>query len=111
MAYELELAGLVRLLEASGIAALRSERGPDAPFILCGGPLTGAAMNPARAFGPQLVANFWESYAWIYYAGPAVGAVVAALLYELLFLRDPVRPVGPKETGVLEPRPGDLAES
>ena len=58
--------------------------------VLCGGPLTGAAMNPARAFGPELVANFWKSYTWIYYAGPAVGAVVAALLYELLFLREPV---------------------
>ena len=79
--------------------------------ILCGGPLTGAAMNPARAFGPELVANFWRSYTWIYYVGPAVGAVVAALLYELLFLREPLEPVGPKRTGVQEPRPGDLAES
>ena len=79
--------------------------------ILCGWPLTGAAMNPARAFGPELVANFWGSYTWIYYVGPAVGAVVAALLYELLFLRDPVEPVGPKSTGVQEPRPGDLAQS
>jgi MIP family channel proteins len=66
--------------------------------ILCGGPLTGAAMNPARAFGPELVANFWQSYTWIYYAGPAVGAVVAALLYELLFLREPVDPVGVPES-------------
>ena len=57
--------------------------------ILCGGPLTGAAMNPARAFGPELVANVWQSYTWIYYVGPALGAVVAALLYELLFLREP----------------------
>ena len=80
--------------------------------VLCGGPLTGAAMNPARAFGPELVANFGESYTWIYYAGPVVGAVVAALLYELLFLREPLlEPVGRKETGVQEPRPGDLAQS
>ena len=79
--------------------------------ILCGGPLTGAAMNPARAFGPELVANFWQSYTWIYYVGPPLGAVVAALLYELLFLREPLEPVGPKRTGVQEPRPGDLAES
>jgi hypothetical protein len=38
--------------------------------------------------------------------------VVAALLYEYLYLR-PVspEPVGPAETGVLEPRPGDTAAS
>ena len=55
--------------------------------VLAGGPLTGGAMNPARAFGPELVYRVWESYTWIYYAGPAVGAVLAALLYEWLFLR------------------------
>src|SRR5919204_1094567 len=58
--------------------------------ILMGGPLTGAAMNPARAFGPELVQNFWGA-AWIYYVGPALGAVAAAMLYELLYLR-PWRP-------------------
>jgi radical SAM superfamily enzyme YgiQ (UPF0313 family) len=40
VAYELEIAGLVRLLEAAGIPARREERGPDHPFILAGGPLT-----------------------------------------------------------------------
>lgn len=79
--------------------------------ILVGGPLTGAAMNPARAFGPELVHNFWESYTWIYYAGPAVGGIIAAITYEILFLHEPPEPVGPPETGLLEPRPGDLAES
>ena len=54
---------------------------------LCGGPLTGAAMNPARAFGPEVVYNVWESYTWIYYAGPAVGAILAAVLYELMYLQ------------------------
>ena len=58
---------------------------------LCGGPLTGAAMNPARAFGPELVYNVWESYTWIYYAGPAVGAILAAVLYELMYLQPGVR--------------------
>ena len=77
--------------------------------ILMGGPLTGAAMNPARAFGPELVQNHWTK-AWIWYAGPAVGGALAAAAYEWLYLR-PLRPVpvGPPETGVIEPRPGDAA--
>jgi aquaporin Z len=79
--------------------------------ILVGGPLTGAAMNPARAFGPALVDNFWKSFSWIYYIGPAVGGVLAAVVYEVLFLREPPEPVGPPVTGVVEPRPGDLAAS
>ena len=58
--------------------------------ILFGGPLTGAAMNPARAFGPQLVGNHWSD-GWVWYAGPVLGASVAAALYELLYLR-PARP-------------------
>src|SRR5947209_4432368 len=37
--------------------------------ILFAGPLTGAAMNPARAFGPQLVGNHWDN-GWVWYAGP-----------------------------------------
>jgi MIP family channel proteins len=77
--------------------------------ILMGGPLTGAAMNPARAFGPQLVHNAWSD-GWIWYVGPAIGGAAAALLYEWLYLRPlaPV-PVGPPETGVREPRPGETA--
>jgi aquaporin TIP len=79
--------------------------------ILIGGPLTGAAMNPARSFGPALVQNVWGDF-WIWYVGPAVGAVAAALAYEFLYLRPlaPV-PVGPPETGIEEPRPGETAAS
>jgi aquaporin TIP len=76
--------------------------------ILFGGPLTGAAMNPARAFGPQLVGSHW-AHAWVWYAGPVLGATVAAVLYELLYLRRLVEPVGPAETGVREPRAGEAA--
>jgi MIP family channel proteins len=85
--------------------------------ILMGGPLTGAAMNPARAFGPQLVQNSWTNAAghhvwWVWYAGPAVGGMLAAVVYEWLYLRPPRPfPVGPPETGVIEPRPGDTAVS
>src|SRR5437588_7938952 len=77
--------------------------------ILFGGPFTGAAMNPARAFGPQLVGSHWTD-GWIWYAGPALGGVVAAASYELLYLR-PLKPVpvGPPETGVIEPGAGETA--
>ena len=79
--------------------------------VLMGGPLTGAAMNPARALGPELAGNMWTGW-WIYWAGPAAGGVVAALLYEFLYLR-PTKPavVGTPESGVAEPRPGDAATS
>jgi aquaporin TIP len=79
--------------------------------VLIGLPLTGAAMNPARAFGPELVANVWGD-AWVWYAGPLLGAAVAALVYEFLYLK-PLAPgiVGPPESGLEEPRPGDAAVS
>jgi MIP family channel proteins len=79
--------------------------------VFVGGPLTGAAMNPARAFGPQLLSGNWGE-GWIYYLGPAVGALIAALVYEYLYLR-PLEPavVGAPESGVDEPRPGETAAS
>lgn len=79
--------------------------------VFVGGPLTGAAMNPARAFGPELWSGNWGE-GWIYYLGPACGALLAALTYEYLYLR-PVAPpvVGTPESGVDEPRPGEAAAS
>ncbi len=53
--------------------------------ILVGGALTGGAMNPARAFGPALFSNFWENQ-YVYWIGPFLGAIVAALLYHRVFL-------------------------
>jgi aquaporin Z len=73
--------------------------------------LTGAAMNPARAFGPQLAGNHW-AHGWVWYVGPLAGGVIAATLYELLYLRPPrPEPVGPPETGVEEPGAGEAAVS
>jgi aquaporin Z len=43
---------------------------------LWGSPISGASMNPARTFGPDLVARDFGSY-WVYVAGPLVGAAVA----------------------------------
>jgi len=53
--------------------------------ILMGGPLTGAAMNPARWFGPAVVAQFFDNW-YVYLIGPFVGAVTAGLLYTHVFL-------------------------
>ena len=54
--------------------------------VLVGGPLTGAAVNPARAFGPALVSGQWVAHA-VYWVGPIVGGVLAALLWEHVLLR------------------------
>jgi aquaporin TIP len=77
--------------------------------IFMGGPYTGAAMNPSRAFGPQLVQNAWSS-GWVWYLGPALGGMLAALAYEWLYLRPLApEPVGPPETGIEEPGAGRVA--
>jgi aquaporin Z len=54
--------------------------------ILAGGPLTGGALNPARAFGPALVANAWLAQL-VFWIGPILGAIAAMQLYERLLLK------------------------
>jgi MIP family channel proteins len=59
--------------------------------ILVAGPLTGAALNPARAFGPALVALDWHGHL-AYWIGPLLGAAVAAFLWGKLLLPLPGDP-------------------
>lgn len=54
--------------------------------MLVGGPLTGGAVNPARAFGPALVSGQWVAHA-VYWVGPIVGGVLAALVWQYVLLR------------------------
>jgi MIP family channel proteins len=53
---------------------------------LFGGPFTGAALNPARVFGPALAANHWTNHG-VYWIGPLAGGVAAGWVYDTLFLK------------------------
>lgn len=67
--------------------------------ILGIGPLTGGSMNPARSFGPAVAMGLFEGQA-AYWIGPIVGAIVAALLYDKLFLH---RGEEPADHGAVAP--------
>jgi aquaporin TIP len=54
--------------------------------ILVAGPLTGAALNPARAFGPALAANHWANWG-VYWVAPLAGGFIAGLLYDSLYVK------------------------
>jgi Glycerol uptake facilitator and related permeases (Major Intrinsic Protein Family) len=85
------------------------ERGPKigglaiglvlAADILAIGPRTGASVNPARSFGPAVASGVFEAQ-MLYWVAPIVGGLVAALLYEYLFIR---RGREPAQHGELQP--------
>jgi aquaporin NIP len=69
-----------RAVGAAAAIAIGGTVGLDSLF---GGAVTGASMNPARSFGPALVAGEWTDF-WIYVAGPVLGAAAGALAYQLV---------------------------
>lgn len=86
--------GLVYTVYATAIDPKRGNLGVIAPLaiglivganVLAGGPFDGAAMNPARAFGPALVGWRWR-HQWIYWVGPFIGAALAGLIYGFLVI-------------------------
>ncbi|HWA17010.1 MAG TPA: aquaporin [Gemmatimonadales bacterium] len=54
--------------------------------IMVGGPMTGAAMNPARAFAPALVGGNWFGQ-MVWWIGPIAGGVIAAQLWDRFLLK------------------------
>ncbi len=55
--------------------------------ILFGGPFTGAAMNPARVFGPALASGNWTNQ-MIYWVGPLLGGALAGLVYGRFLIKE-----------------------
>ncbi|KAL3530498.1 hypothetical protein ACH5RR_009820 [Cinchona calisaya] len=86
--------GLVYTVYATAIDPKKGDIGTIAPIaigfivganILVGGAFDGASMNPAVSFGPAVVSWSWHNH-WVYWAGPIVGAVIAAAIYEIFFI-------------------------
>jgi len=48
--------------------------------ILMGGPISGAAMNPARHLGPALLGGGLDNL-WLYWVGPVIGGILGAIVY------------------------------
>lgn len=53
--------------------------------IFGGGAVSGAAMNPSRWFGVAVVQQEWSDF-WVWWVGPIVGAIIAAVLYNDVIL-------------------------
>ena len=72
---------------AAGLLAALAIGATVALDALWGGPISGASMNPARSFGPALIAGAWQDH-WVYWLGSLLGASLGAGVYQ--FLRTPL---------------------
>lgn len=86
------------LLVVSAVAS--DARSPTGAAVIVGayvglaaifaGPVAGASMNPARSFGPALLANVWTDH-WVYWLAPLSGGIAGAFAYGLLRPQRPKR--------------------
>ena len=74
--------------------------------IFATGAISGAAMNPARWFGPAIIGGHWDDF-WIWIVGPIVGAVAAAYLFNDVLMAGE----GLTEEALEEPDARDRARS
>lgn len=86
--------GLVYTVYATAIDPKKGNIGTIAPIaigfivganILVGGAFDGASMNPAVSFGPAVLSWTW-THQWVYWVGPLIGAAIAALIYDNIFI-------------------------
>lgn len=65
-------------------------------LVMVGGPLTGGSFNPARWFGPALVANDWGGV-WPFLLGPILGSLLAAAVFKFVIEAGGAPPTEPAE--------------
>ncbi len=100
-AFLAELIGTFALMWAiMGTAVNPKTERTWAPWIIGGtlgmavmaiGPLTGAGLNPARAFGPALVGHAFNGageFLLVFVLGPLVGALIAGIGYTAFILKE-----------------------